>query len=168
MSLTARRGSLRLFSQPATALWTSPNLLMQKWPARAFTVDAALDFAPAADGETAGLVVFGRDYAWIGLRRTPAGMRVVMTLAMHADQGGAEREIASHDVAAQAIQLRVAVDADATCRFAYSVDGRTFTALGPGFAARQGIWVGAKAGLFAVSTPAASTGHADWDWVRVK
>lgn len=37
------------------------------------------------------------------------------------------------------------------CRFAYSLDGRRFKDLGPVFTAREGQWIGAKAGFFATA-----------------
>ena len=56
----------------------APNLLLQKFPAPEFVVTASLRFAPRVDGETAGLIVFGQDYAWIGLQHTPDGPRLVV------------------------------------------------------------------------------------------
>jgi beta-xylosidase len=47
MSLVANRGALRLVAQPdsvAGTLWTAPNLLLQKWPAPAFSATTVLDF----------------------------------------------------------------------------------------------------------------------------
>jgi beta-xylosidase len=51
--------------------------------------------------------------------------------------------------------------------FSYSLDGTTFTALGKGFAAKQGVWIGAKVGLFASGdTRTGEFGFADFDWIR--
>ncbi|HWA09414.1 MAG TPA: glycoside hydrolase 43 family protein [Opitutaceae bacterium] len=174
-SLAAQPGSLRLSSVPAPAtdsMWLAPNLLMQKFPAPAFTATTVLKFAPAAPGECSGLVVFGYDYAWIGLRRTAAGFRLVEAVCRDANNQGREREIAGIDLppasAAAGVQLRVSVDAAAKCRFSYSLDGRSFVPLGDEFTARISRWVGAKVGVFALAGPAAtSTGHADFDWFRV-
>jgi hypothetical protein len=59
--------------------------------------------------------------------------------------------------------------ADAKCRFAYSIDGQSFTPFGTELQAAVGRWVGAKVGVLAASTMAgkASAGHADFDWFRV-
>jgi beta-xylosidase len=173
LSLTAKPGSLRLFSQPRPAagnLFLAPNLLLQKWPAPAFIVTAALTFAPAstADGEMAGLIVFGQDYAWVGLRGTTGQRRVVMRVLTNAREGGAESEVASIDASAPSVYLRVAVTNGATCRFSFSADNRRFTPIGEEFTARPGVWVGAKVGVFATALPdAARSGYADWDWIRV-
>ena len=37
------------------------------------------------------------------------------------------------------------------CDFSYSPDGRKFRPLGPAFTAREGKWIGAKAGFFATA-----------------
>ena len=169
MSLTARPGWLRLFAQPTAApasLWPQPNLLLQKFPAPAFTVTAALDFNAAAPGGKAGLVVFADSYAWIGLVRTASGLRVSQVVGADARNGATEVEAAGAAVETAEVQLRVAVDEAARCRFSYSEDGRSFTPLGGVFTATVGRWVGSKAGLFAVA-PALPAGHADFDWFRV-
>jgi beta-xylosidase len=173
LSYTAKPGSLRLFSQPlpaADSLFLAPNLLLQKWPAPSFAVTAALTFAPASatEGETAGLIVFGQDYAWVGLRGTAGQMRVVMRVLTNAREGGSEREVASIDAQGAAVYLRVAVTDGAKCRFSFSADNRRFTPIGEEFTAKPGVWVGAKVGVFAAALPdAAKMGYADWDWIRV-
>jgi beta-xylosidase len=168
-SHTARPGTLRLASQATAAnLWLAPHLLLQKWPAPEFQATASLAFAPEAEGETAGLVVFGRDYAWIGPRRTARGLRLSVSTCREASAGTAETEVEGRDLRTRAVQLRVAVARGGRCRFSYSLDGRRFTALGGEFVARPGHWVGAKVGLFtAAPGTAARTGHADFDWFRV-
>ena len=66
------------------------------------------------------------------------------------------------------VQLRVTVKTGGQCRFAYSVDGKSFLPLGDVFVAKPGHWVGAKVGVFS-TTPAvtAGTGYAEFDWFRV-
>ncbi len=171
MSLTAAPGVLRLYARPApnaAGLWMAPNLLLQKWPAPAFVVTAALTFAPIANGDTAGLVVFGQDYAWLGLRKTAAGLRLVAALAKDAKNGKPEQEIASVEAGGSTVYLRLAVRTSGTCRFSFSADNRTFTPIGEAFVAKPGQWVGAKVGLFAVARAGAkAAGHADWNWFRV-
>ena len=192
-SLSARPGWLRLAAAPAPAnLFRAPNLLTQKFPGPAFSVTAALEFAPARTGDAAGLIVTGDSQAWIGLVRTASGVRVVLgeRLKANAEEGGAGREIAGQDLAAlddgapvrMVLRLEVrAADHEgrpghgAQCTFAFSRDGEAFEPLDAdhAFAATAGRWVGAKFGVFAVApaeAPAASAapGHADFAWVRVR
>jgi beta-xylosidase len=166
-----KRGVLRLATVPAPAvdsLWLAPNLLMQKFPAPAFVVTTGLELTPGAAGDQAGLIVFGYTYAWLGLRQTAKGVRLVQVVCPKANEGGVEREIASIALREAALQLRVVFDAQARCQFAYSLDGRNFETVGEPFQAEPSRWVGAKVGLFAAARPeTAATGHADFAGFRV-
>ena len=169
-SLSAAPGALRLFARPAANLWDASNVLTQRALGPRSTVTTELVFAPAAEGERAGLVVMGRDYTWIGLRRDADGVRVVRGTCIGADTGNRqEAEVLGPLVAAGRVQLRVDVAEGAPWTIAFSLDsGRTWTPLGEPFAAREGIWVGARLGLFAVTpTGASAAGHADFPWWRV-
>jgi beta-xylosidase len=141
---------------------------MQKFPAPAFTAATLLRFDPKADGDTAGLMVFGYDYAWLGLRKEGAHQRLVLVTCTDAQNGGVEKEAASADVKGGAVQLRVTVGEGARCRFEWSEDGKKFFQIGGEFQAKSSRWVGAKAGVFASAPPGAGDGgHADFDWFRV-
>ena len=185
-SLATAPGSMRLAciaAPTATSLYDAPNLLLQKFTGPAFTATTVLDLSAARDGDEAGLIVFGYSYAWIGLRKTAAGIRLVQVANVDANKPGVEREVASlalssvEGLAAPAgeIFLRVLVAADAKCRFAYSLDGKSFTPLGGELQSTVGRWVGAKVGLFAGSAPKsgapsealAKEGHADFDFFRI-
>lgn len=168
MSLAGKPGSLRLFAQPAQTLWLAPQLLLQKWPAPEFVATASLSFEPAAEGEAAGLVVFGHDYAWLGLRKSATGLRLSLRTCRDARNGTAEQEQAGPDVERGKVYLRVAVVAGGRCHFSYSLDNLRFQEIGDTFTARPGHWVGAKVGLFAAAAPdAVQAGHADVEWFRV-
>ena len=165
------RPSLRLRAVPApdtNSLWLCPNLLMQKFPAPSFQAETTLEFSPGGEGERAGLIVFGYDYAWIGLRRGPDGApELVQGLCDRGDKGGVERLAATRPwPAGTPVVLRVRVDADAECRFSVraGTPGEDFVPFGQEFRASSSRWVGAKVGLFA-SAPAGAKdkpGHADF------
>ena len=170
-SLATANSALRLActaAPSATSLYDAPNLLLQKFSAPAFTATTVLDLFAARDGDEAGLIVFGYSYAWIGLRKSAAGLRLVQVANIDANKSSAEREAASVDAPPSRVFLRVTVAADAKCRFAYSADGKSFTPLGDELQATVSRWVGAKVGLFAASTSgASSSGHADFDFFRL-
>lgn len=169
-SLAARPGWLRLAAQPWAdrSLYRAPHLLLQKFPAREFIATARLELSAAEPGDTAGLVVFGYAYAWIGLRATAAGRADLVVVTMHDAPGKAElaEQVIQRDLAAGPVHLRVAVRDGARCSFAWSADGTTYAAIDGEFQATVGHWVGAKVGLFAHAA-AAPGGHADLDWFRV-
>ena len=164
-SLTSRSGALRLFAQPDPKpgnLYAAPNLLLQKFPALEFTVTTKLEFGPKADGDSAGLMVFGYDYAWLGLR-SGGGQKLVLTTVKGANEEPLVEEVA-FESAPGPVYLRVTVRAGALCRFSYSRDGAKFLAAGGEFKASVGRWVGAKVGLFAAGATGA---YADFDWFHV-
>jgi hypothetical protein len=80
-----------------------------------------------------------------------------------ADRGGIEHGV-SLPLPGSSVFLRVSVSAGAACRFAWSADGVRFTELGEPFIAREGKWIGAKVGLFAVARrDEPNRGYADFD-----
>ena len=170
-SLTNRRGWLRLNSVPlpldAVNLWSVPNLLLQKLPAPTFTLTTKIDANGLLPNEEAGLVMMGMNYSYLAIVRTDSGFRLERTLCEDAQKGNEESEEDGLDLTDGELFLRVMVGPDAVCRFSYSRDGLKFTEIGESFKAREGRWIGAKVGLFAVSlTQAQQRGHADFDWFR--
>jgi beta-xylosidase len=179
-SVSERRGWMRLHSQPtvraARNLWDVPGLLLQKMPAPAFSVATQVDCRGQHAGERVGLIVFGMDYAYIGIVKTEPGYRIVLVDCRKADKGTPEQVVDSADISHPGVHLRIDVKPEnpgeiipkVLCTFAYSVDGVSYKRLGESFVAREGTWVGAKVGVFA-SAPSggAGHGHADLDWFRV-
>ena len=180
VSLSAKPGSLRLASVPAPAtrndgspspdsIYDAPNFLLQKFAAPEFTATTVLDFSSEADGETAGLTVFGYNYAVLGLHRSGTETKLVLRVNIDANKPGSqERETASIVAPSGPVYLRITVDAKSLCRFSYSFDNEKFTAIGEPFQATVDRWIGAKFGLIATA-PAGSikTGHADFGWFHV-
>jgi beta-xylosidase len=169
----ARAGWLRLLSQPmpdsARNLWLVPNLLLQKFPAPAFITTTTVDFRGAAAGERAGLVVMGMDYAYLAVRKTAGGLELVQARSTDADQGSPETEAPPVRIGSGPVQLRATVGDSARVHFSYSTDGKDFRPIGEPFRAREGKWIGARVGLFALR-PAGSAagGYADFDDFRVE
>jgi beta-xylosidase len=171
-SFVGRSGRLRLnclLLAPGVDLYVEPNLLLEKFPAPAFTATTRLTFAPTTVGDTAGLVVFGDDYAYVGVTRAPEATWIVFRT---------RRNEAVYRVLPEPrrpIQLRVKVSAEGQCTFAWSNTGPGFIPIGSPFTAQGAHWVGAKVGLFATrltdsSSPAVqppAVGHADFDYFRL-
>lgn len=166
-SLSARPGWLRLeaVAMPTGAanLWPVSSLLLQKVPAPAFTASTQLSFDALQPGERAGLIVMGLDYAYLAVRRTASGVELAQMRTRDADRGSTEEGI-SVPLDGTIVHLRVTVSADAICGFSWSRDGKHYTPVGAPFTAREGKWIGAKVGLFAVGAGAGGpVGHADFD-----
>ena len=160
-SLTARAGWLRLFSRPQVnrRLAETPNLLLQKFPARTFVVETSLSFSPSASGDEAGLVLAGNVTAALVLR---ANNNTCHLLFQHDQQ-----ETLLEALPSNSAKLRVEVAAGGVCTFSLirddgsrSLDSKPFT-LGPG------KWIGAKVGIYCTHQPdATSAGFADFDYFR--
>jgi beta-xylosidase len=166
-------GFMRLFSIPLPDgfknLWDAPNLLLQKFPAPAFTATTKLTFTPQADGDQVGLIVMGLDYASVGLRKSGDALYLSYVSCKDADRGTAAKESEPVRVSGNTFYLRVRVAESANTTFSYSTDGAKFLPLGSPFTARQGRWIGAKVGIFALGMPKSREyGYADFDWFRVE
>lgn len=165
------KGVLRLMNvyQPGARpnLWQVPNVLLEKFPARSFTVTTK--FSPhllMADEQT-GLVVMGRSYSAAVVRRGAAGLEILQSTRRSADMRGEAVETAPIETTASTLYFRALVDASAVVQFSYSVDGRHFLSLGTSFHAVAGMWVGAKVGLFATGVAEqGERGYSDFDWFR--
>lgn len=165
------KGKLRLKSVSSPGnLWEAGNVLSQKLPGMTITATVKLSLSANLPGERAGLVVFGSDYGWIGLEKTADGMRLVQVTRKLANQGGGETVLTAPERIDGPVWVRVHLEpvtvaqpapnfpnywpsmlratlANAT--FSYSLDGQAFHAIGSGFVAQPGRWVGAQIGLFA-------------------
>lgn len=176
-SLTARPGWLRLFPQPVSrdsddgAIdWAAvPNLLLQKFPARSFTAETRVDFRPPDVDQLAGIAVIGKRCAALCLRKRDVQRdgEPEMELACLIDGV----TVAASRLPCGPIVLRIAVDAGGACSFSYGADDSGYRALPVQFQAVEGVWVGAKIGLFAIqsresSGAAANSAHADFDFLR--
>jgi beta-xylosidase len=131
-------------------LWTVPNLLMQKFPAPAFTATTKLTFHARFDGEEVGFVVMGLDYQYISLKRADGKLKVKVARCLQADRGSNEEVLFSEDYNGQDIFFRMEVQDGGICRFSYSADETTFVQAGTEFQSKQGRWIGSKFGYFAL------------------
>jgi beta-xylosidase len=166
-------GKLRLFSyqlpDSIKNYWNTPNLLMQKFPADEFMVTTKLSFHPRLDGERAGLIIFGADYAYLSVVKKKDGNYFSYSVCKEADKGKEETVQDGEKLTDADIYLRVKVSKGALCEFSYSQDGATFKLIGEKLNAKPGRWVGAKCGLFCTRTVKTNdSGFADVDWFRIE
>lgn len=166
---------LRLYSiappEQMNSLWDVPNLLLQKFPAPEFNVSTKISLIPGDGKEQrkTGLIIMGRDYAAVTLTEKEGTFYLQNTQAIKADEGAKEEVLEEIALKSNTVYLKVAVSApDAMCQFSFSENGRNFKKFGTPFKARVGKWIGAKVGLFSISTPEASRGgYADVEYFRI-
>lgn len=181
-------GYLRMYGQyyPENFVnfWDIPNLLLQKLPAPVFTATTKLSAVLLNEGDKAGLIMMGWDYAHIALVKTKESYAVAYTICKEAEQGTSEKTVSTNDlkkikvneiynyktlIPSVEIWLRIQVADGGICTFAYSVDGKSFQSFPETFKARQGKWIGAKTGLFILNKErGTSRSWVDADWFNVE
>lgn len=166
---------LRLFSikvpENSKNLWMVPNLLLQKFPAPNFSATTKISLVPeeAKNGKTAGLIIMGMDYATLSISHDENGFYIQQTEAIKAIDGAEEKTIETERLKSNAAYFKVEVSApDAMCQFSYSENGKKFKKIGKPFKAQPGKWIGAKVGVFSISTQEAKRGgYADVDFFKI-
>lgn len=175
-ALMPGKNYLRLFAvnqdKDAINLWSSPNLLLQKFPAPNFTATTKVEYHVDADvwqNKKAGLVIMGLDYAYLSISKNAQGYFVELVKCNDAMKAGTEKTVDTKNISSSTGYLKVSVIAPAAmCQFSYSQDGVNFINIGDPFKAKEGRWIGAKVGLFCNSSFGNKVGgYADFDWFRV-
>ena len=132
----------------------TPNILAQKVVGPAMQFTTKLVYRPAYAGERVGVIVTGRSYATLELDYDGEALTLVRKDCPDAQDGRPETVLASLPLEKadyNTVWIRVDVKDQVICTFSYSLDGRRFKPFGPPFTGRDGHWVGAKVGYFAVS-----------------
>ena len=162
------------------SLWDAPNLLLQKPAAPRFTATAKVRFAGKEEGQYGGLIMMGRDYSALVIRREGDHFLLQQHTCIGADNRQREEQqtlevmqpteadtIPYSPAIYLNIHLRLKVR-DGLCTFAYSTDGRRFRDVGLPFTMKEGKWIGAKFGFVAEQRSLkASRGWLDIDWIRI-
>ncbi len=181
-------GYLRMYAEykpkSYTNFWDVPNLLLQKFPAEVFTSTMKAQFILHNEGDQAGLIVMGRDYARLNITKTEAGYELQQISCKEAEaktEESVEESVVLDKSVAEVfynnykrlerveLYLRAEVSNGAKVKFSYSVDGKRYKDIGSQFTARQGKWIGAKMGMY-ILNQADGSGRSwmDIDWFRVE
>lgn len=128
-----------------------PHVLSQRLPGGPSEFTVRLELVGDTVDSRAGIVMLGRSYGWIGLRRRPGGV-----LAVEAATGGearVEKVLSSTVVAPDAVvELRVRSDRSANATFAWRHGDEEWREIAPSFPIAPGFWTGADLGIFATSS----------------
>lgn len=167
-SLSKRQGALRLTTGAVVPdVLTARNTLTQRTFGPESTASTVLDVSLMKDGDCAGLVALQKKYGFVGVKVTGKDKAVVMVSA----QNDSPEEIESIPLTGKVAWLRIDCDfrkrAD-TATFAYSLDGRKWTAIGKPLRMAYTLphFMGYRFGLFNFATNSAG-GSADFDWFRI-
>lgn len=168
-AMLSPEGYLRLYTQPYDNLWEAKNVLSQKVTAPEEVITAKVTFRAAVEGDRAGLIIHGRDLATLSFAYNGKDVVLQQTECYKAEKGA--QEVVVEQIAwesGKSLLLRIRISHDGWCRFYYAESGREFAPIGHPFKMKEGKWIGAKFGLFAVTKGKTNDGGwIDVDWVRV-
>lgn len=153
------KDGLRLYAQPVekeVQACDISNLLLQKWPAPAFSVTADLYLDHMEEGDVCGMISLGGRYAVLAVKRENGENLLVQRTGEWTKQD--ETETVCGRVAENRIFLRMYVKREQYVSFACSADGTEFIPVGRETEASPGRWVGVKTGLFAINETGKSGG----------
>ncbi|MBR2400493.1 MAG: glycoside hydrolase 43 family protein [Tidjanibacter sp.] len=168
-AMVSPEGYLRLYCKPYTNLWEAKNILSQKITAPREVVTAKVRFTAGVDGDRAGLIIHGRDIATLAFVHKDGKLMLRQTECYGAEKGAEEVIVGEMEWEnGKELLLRVEISDGAMCSFSIAESGKAFRTIGKPFRAKEGKWIGAKFGLFAVTTGKTNDGgRMDVDWVRV-
>ncbi len=167
--LTSRPGALRLRLQPGRiAEHERYSFVGVRQRAFQFEAETEMEFAPAAAGEEAGMMVIQNDRSayLMTLAGGAGGNRIRLYQTLH----GEITPLAEHPFSGRSIRLKVSGDY-LDYGFHYAADGGDWTVLGDrvdGVALSPAVirgynYTGVYIGLYASSNGAPTTGHADFE-----
>lgn len=178
-------GFFRLYnnklSENFVNLWEAPNLLLQKTPADEFVVTTKVRVAAKQEGNYGGLIMMGRDYSALVIKRVGEVFQLQQLTCIGADKNKKEtvevladlqptdKDKINYDPAIyEELYLQLTVHQGGKMTFAYSKNGKKFTAVGKEFTMKEGKWIGAKFGFVAEQPYGKGVvGFMDIDWVRI-
>jgi len=167
-------GALRMYAlavpDSANNYYDLPGLLMQKFPAEEFMVTTKVKLNAQKEGERAGLIIFGQDYAYIAIEKRASTYEIIYSVCRNASDRATKEKVLDVTTSASGdVYFRVKVAKSAVCEFSYSIDGETFITLDEKLVAKEGRWVGAKVGLFCTGKKWTNDpGYAEVDWFRIE
>ena len=165
---TLAEGALRLHAvkQPDDTglLWHSPNVLTQKIASPAFAAEVRMDASGLQIGEQAGFGLVGGQYAYVALRRTAEGLKLMYVQsegAAHEEKILAEMEAPEEKLSFRMTLLPTGYDS-AAVTFEYT-KGNAYRWIGEPFKPARHTWVGVRMALFTMPVDGGSHGgHADF------
>ena len=144
-SLSERPGFLRINAMRPLkkgVLLKTPNIITQRVMGRAGgRAEVKLDLSGLVDGQQAGLCVYDKDWAMIGVEQTGGQRRVVF------DTTG-KPTAAGPAIMGTAVWLRFDLDDNGIAHAACSSDGKAFTPLGEAYQIKWANYRGGRIGLY--------------------
>lgn len=158
-----RLNCLNLLKEKEPVLWHCSQVLTQKLVCPYYCAQTCLDYSGLKEGDQAGMVMIGGQYAYLAVRIMKG--RPVLVSAVSEGEGWdkkekvsilaeLENERAGETASPKKLLLRqklIRQESGPAFTWEYSVDGAVWIQPETSFAPSDDTWVGAKMGLFAVS-----------------
>ena len=172
-SLSDNKGSLRLFSEKNFTqngnLWFVPNLLLLKFSSPTFSAKTKITFKGDLIGDRSGLVVMGAEWAYIAIEKTEKGNKIVVYKGEKHKCEDITEKFEALTLNPDTCYLKVEYFDTNYFQFSYSLDDKEYIVFNKKFSAQEGVWIGAKLGLFSLNPNILeSKGYADFDWFRME
>ena len=156
VSLSARKGWLRLDALQADCLKMSHNMLTQKTMGYHSEATTRLDVSHLSEGQRAGLLCSGNLFNGVGVVRENGKNY------FYIEKNGETERL--QPVKGKTVYLRAVIDYPANeHRLLYSTDGKRFAQAGEPYALKFGSWKGTRVGLYSYNTTG-DGGSADFDY----
>jgi beta-xylosidase len=135
-------------------LYDTPQLLLQKFSAPAFTAITRLEPHFHHTGEQSGVIVYGERYGAVSVCQQEEARVLVFDFGWMSDKGvlSQKRILLETLKEDKPVFLKAEIFPRGVCHFAFRQDDRdVWKGISPPFSACAGKWVGAKIGIFAAS-----------------
>ena len=164
-----------VYKEPDRNLIDVPNLLIQKWPAKEFSVITRLYTGKMKAGDVAGVVSVGMDYGAAAVRKSEKGLELISIIGSQSFKNSVASSSEERKPVSELVSDRLYVKYDVTItdttvtlegvtrnqeRITISVssDGKNYDKVCE-YMAKPGRWVGVKNGVFCYSEKKESTGY---------
>lgn len=172
-SLSDRKGWLRLnclnsIGENSPKLWNIPNLLIQKLPCPSLSIETLGDFSQLKEGDKAGLLVIGKEYAYLGVTKEAEG--IVIRYTKSVEESGEKKETVLEEIVVKSDQLSLYLNMTpiGVCKFGFAVEGKEAYYFDEAFIAEDSTWMGAKVGLFGIhENKEEQGGYVDFNYFRM-
>jgi beta-xylosidase len=160
-SLTERRGWLRLHAFPPLRpgdFFKAGNTLTQRiMGTGGGEVMTKLDVTGMADGQTAGLCVFWKKFCTLGVRQENGVRKIEL------NNDGLKTAFSQLNSSTTNVWFKATIDNQGSSTFAWSLNGKNFTAMDGSFKFGWGNYRGTRIGVYSYNDEAVS-GFVDVDW----
>lgn len=177
-SLTEKENTLRLYAKNVAkdedvTLWRCPNVLTQKLLCPYFTAEVTIAVSALEEGEQAGLVMFGGQYAGLNVSRVKNRLRIAF---FESEGSGAYRKesvaiLAELKEPKQQVRFMIKMknnDNSPSFGAKYRIENGDYVDVVTNFMPADDTWVGAKLGLFTTTLHhTEGRGYADFSGYQV-